>query len=157
MLSENLLFFYNIGTENKQGGGRMYRQHNVNPVGKHVGDCTVRAISAAIGKSWEEVYIELCFEGFLMSDMPSANRVWGAYLKRHGFIREPVPDVCPECYTVEDFCREHPRGIYVLATPGHVVCIEDGCWYDTWDSGQETPIYCFMRKENEECTEITTE
>lgn len=65
-----------------------YRAYNPNPDGKHVGDCTVRAISAATGKSWEEVYTGLAVEGFALHDMPSANRVWGSYLRRHGWHRQ---------------------------------------------------------------------
>lgn len=134
----------------------MYQNFNANPVGLRVGDCTVRTISAAMGLPWEEVYVGLCFEGFLMHDMPSSNRVWGSYLKRRGWVREAIPDTCPDCYTVEQFCRDHPRGIYILAMAGHVVYAEDGHWYDTWDSGNELPIYYWKRKETCECTEITT-
>lgn len=157
LLSESPLFLYNIGTEDDRRWSQIYRKYNANPLGKQVGDCTVRAISRALGLPWEEVYIGLIFEGFLMCDMPSANRVWGAYLKRRGWIREPIPDTCPDCYTVADFCRDHPRGVYILAIDGHVVCVENGHWCDTWDSGNEIPIYFWKRKENEVCTEITTE
>ena len=128
----------------------MLRRYNANPQGRHVGDCTVRTISKALGKSWEEVYIGLAIEGFIMCDMPTANRVWGAYLKRNGFVREPIPDNCPDCYTVEDFCRDHPSGTYILAIDGHVVCAIDGDWYDTWDSGTQIPVYCWHRKESAE-------
>ena len=53
---------------------------NPNPAGQKVGDCTVRAIAKATGKSWDEVYIGLCLQGLIMGDLPSANSVWGAYL-----------------------------------------------------------------------------
>lgn len=78
--------------------------------------------------------------------MPSANHVWGAYLRRHGFRRYALPDVCPDCYTVADFCRDHPSGVYVLALSGHVVCVEDGDYYDTWDSGAEVPAYYWQKE-----------
>ena len=73
--------------------------------------------------------------------MPNANHVWGAYLRRKGFKRHSIPETCPDCYTVSDFCRDVPRGVYVLATNGHVLAGVNGDWYDTWDSGGETPIY----------------
>lgn len=119
----------------------MWRKHNANPDGKSVGDCTVRAISAALGQSWEDTYWDLCEVGAELHDMPSANAVWGQYLKDCGFHRRLVPDDCPACYTVENFCREYPRGTYIVALSGHVVCIRDGCLYDTWDSSRETPIF----------------
>ena len=78
--------------------------------------------------------------------MPNANHVWGAYLRRKGFKRHSIPETCPDCYTVSDFCRDFPHGVYVLATNGHVLAVVDGDWYDTWDSGGETPLY-YWRKE----------
>lgn len=83
----------------------------------------------------------------MRSDMPSANHVWGAYLRRCGFVRQIVPNECPDCYTVADFCCDHPEGLFVLAISGHVVAVEDGDWWDTWDSGNEIPVYYWMRKE----------
>lgn len=67
---------------------------NPNPAGQKVGDCTVRAIAKATGKSWDEVYIGLCLQGLIMGDLPSANSVWGAYLRQHGFTRNVMPNTC---------------------------------------------------------------
>ena len=124
--------------------------YNANPVNNRVGDCVIRAISKATGNTWEEIYTKIALQGFLMSDMPSANRVWMAYLKKIGFKKYLVPDTCPDCYTVQDFCIDHPVGIYVLWVDGqqngHVVCVVDGNYYDTWDSGYEFPIF-YWRKE----------
>ena len=122
--------------------------YNPNPVGLKVGDCVVRALSKALGQKWEETYIDLCVEGCLRCDMPSANAVWGAYLRRKGFERDIVPNSCPDCYTVEDFCADHPNGTYILALDGHVVSVVDGQYYDTWQSGSEVPIYYWHRKED---------
>lgn len=122
-----------------------FKRYNDNPDNKRVGDCTVRALSKALGQSWEETYAGLCLEGFLLCDMPSANHVWGAYLSEHGFTRRILPDTCPACYTVEDFAQEHPHGTYILAMDGHVVCVQGGDWYDTWDSGGKVPLYYWER------------
>jgi hypothetical protein len=80
--------------------------------------------------------------------MPSANHVWGKYLRNKGFERKVIPDSCPDCYTVKDFCDDHPKGTYILAISGHVVTVIDGAYYDTWDSGDEIPIYYWQRKEH---------
>ena len=122
--------------------------YNPNPVGLKVGDCVVRALSKALGQDWEQTYIDLCVEGCLRCDMPSANAVWGAYLRRKGFERDIVPNSCPDCYTVEDFCADHPNGTYILALDGHVVSVVDGQYFDTWQSGREVPIYYWHRKED---------
>lgn len=124
----------------------MYSAYNPNPMGARVGDCTVRAISRATGEGWDTVYCGLCVEGLRLCDMPTANHVWGAYLRRHGFRRRALPDDCPDCYTVADFCRDHPHGTYVLAISGHVVCVDDGRYYDTWDSGAESPAYYWYKE-----------
>ena len=126
----------------------MWVRYNANPDGRNVGDCTIRAISLALGQSWERTYVELALEGFMMGDMPSANHVWGAYLRREGFRRRVLPDTCPDCYTVADFARDHPSGTYLLALDGHVVCLIDGDWYDTWDSGGKIPLYYWTRKDD---------
>lgn len=124
----------------------MFRPYNPNPAGARVGDCTVRAISKAVGQPWERTFSGLAVEAMRLCDMPSANHVWGAYLRRHGFHRRILPEDCPDDYTVADFCRDHPRGTYVLAISGHVVCVIDGDWYDTWDSGGEVPVYYWSKE-----------
>ena len=68
------------------------------------------------------------------------------YLRLKGFKRYQMPDMCPTCYTIKDFCYHNPRGIYVVGTGEHVVCVMDGDYYDSWDSGNEIPIYYFQRR-----------
>lgn len=119
--------------------------YNANPDGKNVGDRTVRAISTALKQDWEITYTGLALQGFIMRDMPSANHVWGAYLRSKGFSRYILPDTCPDFYTVAEFAEEHPNGIFILALSGHVVCVEDGDYYDTWNSGDKVPLYYWER------------
>lgn len=126
----------------------MFIKYNPNPENRQVGDCTVRALSKALNQSWEKTYTELALQGFLMCDMPSANHVWGAYLKSKGFTRRFLPDECPECFSVSDFCKKYPNGVFILAIDGHVVCVIDGFYYDTWDSSHEIPIYYWERKDD---------
>ena len=114
---------------------------NNNPYGKKVGDCVIRAIALALYEDWDKIYAELALEGYALKDMPSANYVWGNYLTQRGFVRQAIPNFCPDCYTVRDFCEDHPYGIYILATGTHVVCCRDGDWWDTWDSSQEVPMW----------------
>lgn len=125
----------------------MFVIYNPNPNNKRVGDCVIRAISKALGISWEDAYIELCIQGYIVGDLPSSNHTWDVFLKAKGFTRDIIPNDCPQCYTIEDFCREHPQGIYVLGTGSHAVAIIDGDYYDTWDSGNETPIYFYCKGE----------
>lgn len=127
----------------------MYREFNNNPTGRRVGDCAVRAVSLAINESWERTYLLICLNGLQMGDMPSSNTVWGALLRQNGFYRESLPNVCPDCYSVRQFAEDHPKGTYVLGLDQHVVTVKDGNWYDIWDSGDETVVYVWYRKEEE--------
>lgn len=124
-----------------------YFVYNPNPTRKLVGDCVIRAISKTLNKSWEDVYLDIMLQGFMMKDMPSSNDVWGRYLLNHGFKRYIIPDTCPDCYTVRQFCAENPQLTGILATGSHVIAVDRGNYYDTWDSGDETPIF-YWRKDN---------
>lgn len=126
----------------------MYKVYNPNPIGARVGDCVVRALCKATGQSWGRTFMGLCIEAFRLFDMPSSNHVWGSRLKHLGYRRRILPDSCPDCYTVSDFGRDHPHGTYVLALSNHVVCVQDGDWYDTWDSGNEVPVYYWIREDD---------
>lgn len=119
----------------------MYQYKNVNPKGHYVGDCVIRAIAEALEEPWEKVYTELAVQGFIMADMPSSNHVWGAYLSSKGFERDIIPNTCPDCYTVKDFAHDNPKGVFILATGTHVIAVKDGDYIDTWDSGDEVPVY----------------
>lgn len=124
----------------------MWVKFNNNPMSRTVGDCAVRAVSLALGVDWEEAYNLVADAGYAMGDMPSSDSVWGAVLRQHGFYREAIPNTCPDCYTVEDFVKDFPRGVYVLGFGGHVATVIDGDLYDSWNSMQEVPVYFWYRK-----------
>ena len=124
-----------------------YIRYNANPADKLVGDCVIRAISLLIDKEWDWVFSNLVAVAFEMKDMPSSNAVWSTFLSNLGYIREPMPNTCPVCYTVSDFCNDNIEGKYLLSTDGHVVTVINGHYYDTWDSGLEIPIYFWYKGE----------
>ena len=124
----------------------MYIEFNPNPDRKLVDDCVIRAICKLTGKDWERVYTELFAEGLEVHDWPWKNYVWGNYLLRHGFEQSLIPNTCPRCFTVKDFCASYPTGSYLLAIGDHVVTVIDGNYYDTWDSGNEVPVYYWRKR-----------
>ena len=131
----------------------MWTRYDPNPVqtgGKH-GDCVIRALTIATGKRWDTVYWELCQVGRNFGDWGNANKVWRKYLRDHGYLQFSVPNTCPVCYTIRDFCRDYPRGVYIVCTGtrdgDHVVAVKDGSYYDSWDSGEEVPVYFFVRSD----------
>ena len=122
-------------------------EFNPNPSGRNVGDCAVRAISAALDVDWERAYALLCAKGFVMGDLPNADSVWGAVLRDNGFARYGIANTCPDCYTTEDFARDHSEGIYTLGYGGHVATIKSGRLYDSWNSEAEIPQFYWTKEE----------
>ena len=123
-----------------------WRYFNPNPLGLKVGDCTVRALCAVTGQSWDAVHEKLCNLSREIGDMPSANRVVGEMLRRYGFNRMELIDQCPDCYTVADFAADHPEGTYVLFPQEHAVAVINSEWWDSWNSGDTVPIIYYERR-----------
>ena len=86
----------------------MWIETNLNPVGRKVGDCAVRAVAVALDMGWEAAYIALCINGLQMGDMPSSDSVSTALLRQYGFYRKSIP---------ETFAKTIPKGrmSYILA------------------------------------------
>lgn len=122
-----------------------WKKFNPNPSARRVGDCVIRAICKALDIDWETTFsgvmVKACrcricrlanvFGEHISGNMVSAGTSWTTHSQY--------------VYTVDDFCRDHPVGTYILAIDGHVVCVQDGFYWDTWDSGQEIPIYYWER------------
>ena len=124
-----------------------YIERNSNPLGKRTGDCVIRSIATVMNEDWDRIYIDLMLEGYAMKDIPTANYLWGEYLRKGGFSRHVIPNTCPKCYTVRDFAKDHPEGRFVLATGTHAVAAVDGNYIDSWDSGGEVPVYFWQMGE----------
>lgn len=124
----------------------MWKIFRNNPAGRAVEDCTVRALAKALNLSWDEAHYILSETSREMADMPHSNSVISAVLRQNGFFRYVISNICPDCYTVREFCEDHPRGTYVLGTGTHVIAVKDGDYYDAWDSGDEIPIYYWNKK-----------
>jgi hypothetical protein len=119
---------------------------NPNPCRREEPDCVVRAIAIATGKTWDEVHWDLCRLSHEHCTMPSVNWLWEMYLKRNGFEKFLLPDACPECVTVREFCKRYPDGTYVIGTGTHAIAVISGNYVDAWDSGGETPTYFFRKR-----------
>lgn len=123
-------------------------EYNPNPRGINTGDCVIRAICKALGMDWEKVYMDLTVRGLQDAMWGDTNAVWEKYLKENGFVQQVLPSTCPDCYTIADFAADHPEGTYIVATGSHVVCVQDGDYYDTWDSGHDVPSYFFFMEDD---------
>lgn len=123
----------------------MWEMYEPNPVRTGAIDCSTRALAKALGITWEKAYALKSINGFLMGNEAVADEVWGAVLRQHGFKRYMVENSCPDCYTVEDFCIDHPRGTFVVKSDEHVATVQDGVLYDSWPSLGKTVIYYWTK------------
>jgi len=124
----------------------MYQHYEPNPVRTGAIDCSTRALAKALNVSWEKAYVMKTLNGFLMGNEGVSDEVWGSVLREHGYKRQMVPDTCPDCYTVADFCDDHPHGTYVVKSQDHVATVIDGVLFDSWDSSGKTVIYYWYRE-----------
>ena len=110
----------------------MYKFYNANSKGRFTNDCTVRAISVAECKTWDETYEELSDiaqeEGILFDDVAFIDNYLDRKYKR-------VPHYSK---TVGEFAEEFPRGVYLVTMPNHITVIRDGTVIDVFDCRNRT-------------------
>lgn len=131
----------------------MWIKYDPNPVRGGQEDCVIRALTMATGNTWNTVYWDLCHLGRQFGIWGNKNLVWRKYLRDFGFLQYSVPNTCPVCYTIRDFCADYPHGLYIVCTGtgdgDHVIAVKDGNYYDNWDSGDEVPVFYFHRNDKE--------
>lgn len=118
----------------------MWQYYNANPLGRNVSDCTIRAISLASQKSWDEAYVELS----------EYSRLQGITFSEVEFINDYLADqyerYCPprKTETIRDFIDLKLKGRWLVTMSGHITCIIDGVLYDTFDCSDRY-IWCIYR------------
>ena len=104
-----------------------YKFYNANSKGNFVNDCTIRAISMAEGKTWDETYRELSEiarkKGIILDDVNFIDPLLNERYKR----------ICYKDLKVGDFVKNHPYGVFLITMNGHITCCIDGTIYDTFD------------------------
>lgn len=123
----------------------VWKFYNTNPIAAREEDCSVRAVSAALGVSWDEAFEMIANNAKQMGTMMHKDAAWGSVLRQNGFYRTIVPNYCPDCYTAADFCADNPDGIFVLGFGTHTATVIDGTLLDTWDSSDEVVVYVWYR------------
>lgn len=109
---------------------------NQNPKQKRTTDCVIRAISFALGKTWEEVYRDLAEQGIENGLMLNDRNNWKLYLKVLGYNMERMPKTLNnKRYTVEQFADEIARKgcTYIVKIANHITVVKDKKLYDTWN------------------------
>lgn len=124
----------------------MYVYFNPNPTGAKTRDCAIRAVAKALDLTWEEAFALIAANAYQMGNMMDMDYVWGSVLRQQGFARHIVPNTCPDCYTLRNFAYDHPCGVFVVGTGGHVATVVDGDIYDAWDSSDEVSVYYWSKE-----------
>lgn len=109
----------------------MFRYYNANPCGRHVNDCTVRAVSLASNCSWDEAYQRLSYFARVQCIMPDDVKYIDGYLDKNFesiYVCKKNREI-----TVGDFVENSPYGTYLITMNGHITCAIDGVIYDTFD------------------------
>lgn len=118
----------------------MWEYYNANPLGRNVNDCTVRAISLATEKSWDETYQILAdysrLQGITFSEVEFIN----------DFLADRYERFCSKqkTKTVKDFLKLNLTGRWLITMRGHITCVIDGVLYDTFDCS-EGYVWCIYK------------
>lgn len=120
----------------------MFQYYNANPLGRNVSDCSVRAISLAEEKSWDQVYKEL-------SDFARKEAITFSEIE---FIDKYLADRYPQyCWgknqkimTVGDFANLSLKGRFLATMSGHITAIINGTIYDTFDPSNRY-VWCVYK------------
>lgn len=114
---------------------KWFKFHNANPKNRRSGDCVIRAIATATGKSWDEVLTDLCKIALKEKRIPNEVECYGKYLESLGWRKQKQPRKSDNCkFTGKEFVSAF-KGVAVAHLGGnHIVCIKESKVWDTWDS-----------------------
>lgn len=118
----------------------MYKYYNANPFGRHVNDCTVRAISLATERSWDETFQELSDfarkQGITFSEVEFINDYLSDRYERYCFTDDIIK--------LQDFLNLNLPGRWLVTMNGHITCVIDGICYDTFDPSNRY-VWCIYK------------
>lgn len=129
-------------------GNHRWHKYNPNPQNKNVGDCSLRAYCVAFGITWEDAFDESSATAKSMALMMDTHKTCEAVLTNHGYvIDDKFKKSKRKDLTVNEFAMTHPYGIYFLHTHGHLLCVKDGEYWDSWDSGDKKVKKIYIKKQ----------
>jgi hypothetical protein len=141
-MNDNDLSFYKF-----IDGNHRWHEYNPNPKKKNIGDCSLRAYCAAFGWTWEEAFEKSSEiaknEALMMDTHKTCEKVMASegYVIDEEFKKSKRKDL-----TVNEFALTHPYGTYFLNTHGHLLCVKDGEYWDSWDSGKKKVRRIYIKK-----------
>ena len=126
-----------------------YFQPNKKDLKDNHGDFAIRALCKALDKTWVEIFDGLvpyareqqCY----LCQKPS----YESFLNANNFVYTSIGRISKDM-TVKKFASKHNRGTFIVylkvGFQTHMVCVQDGDWYDTWDCGNRCVYGYYERK-----------
>jgi hypothetical protein len=123
-----------------------YYQPNEMDLKDNYGDCAIRCLCKAEKKTWLEMY-DLMWKLSREIQSPMNNKYGFEHIvKSLGYqyygISNKKGSKRP---TIDEFASQHKEGTYICVVANHYVAVEDGLFYDTWDSGRKS-MYGYWKK-----------
>ena len=123
-----------------------YYQPNKKDLKDEYGDCVIRALTKALNKDWLEVFDDLIPLSREAQAPYNSKVCYEAYLTQNGFAYHGISNgKGTKRPTVDRFAKDHPNGTYILRVAHHLVCVQNGQYFDTWDSGYKS-LYGYWEK-----------
>ena len=141
-MNDNDLSFYKF-----IDGNHRWHEYNPNPKKKNIGDCSLRAYCAAFGWTWEEAFEKSSKIAKNEALMMDTHKTCEKVMESEGYvIDEEFKKSKRKDLTVNEFALTHPYGTYFLNTHGHLLCVKDGEYWDSWDSGKKKIRRIYIKK-----------
>lgn len=109
----------------------MYQYYNNNPFGRHVNDCSVRAIALATDQTWDQTYQQLSNyareQGITFSEVEFIDQHLSELYKKYCTKQQD------KVITIGDFSNLRLPGRWLCTMGSHITCVIDGVIYDTFD------------------------
>ena len=109
------------------------------------GDCSIRALSKALNSTWKYALSKLYETALEIKDVPSSCDNITATLSKLGWKWNSIqPKKGERRPTVSEFAKKH-HGNFICRVSNHVVCAQNGFYYDIWDCGDKS-LYGYWEK-----------
>ena len=110
----------------------LFVYYNPHPEGKEVNDCVKRSLTKATGKDYKEIQLELNrYKKITKAKTFNERKNWVPFVEKvikakklSGYLNMKIGE----------FCKENPKGTYIIKCRKHTVTVVDGKIYDTWNS-----------------------
>jgi len=125
-------------------------QYNINPSyedGRRFdnGDCVVRAFAMAADITWMEAFDLLIENARKTYNMPDYKTNFEKVFEAFGFERKSVKVIAgKKRMTVEDFCKKHKKGHFIVSVANHLTAVVDGVCYDQWNPANKC-VYVYYK------------